>query len=69
MTDLEEQLRQRIKKRGEIKSTKLYNAFRKVEGTKIPDRTLADKLKNLEDNEIIERKGHAQSTVCIYRGE
>lgn len=69
MTDLEDKLLNRIKERGEIKSEKLYNAFRKVEGTKIPDRTLAGKLKNLEDRELIERKGHAVNTVCIYRGE
>jgi DNA-binding HxlR family transcriptional regulator len=69
MVDIQEQVRKRIKKRGEIKSSKIYNTFRKVEGTKIPDRTLAKKIKNLEDNEIIERKGHGQSTVCIYVGE
>lgn len=66
MDKLRSQLLERIKERGEIKSTKLYNAFRKVEGSKIPDRTMGSALKDLEEEGYIKRKGHAQTTVCIY---
>lgn len=69
MVDVKEKLRKRIKKRQEIKSKHLYNAFRKVQGTKISDRTIGRHIKDLEDNDIIERKGHGDKTVCIYVGE
>lgn len=66
MEKLHEQLLKRIRERKEIKSTKLHNAFRKIEGTKISDRTRTKALKDLEDQGYIKRKGHAKNTVCIY---
>lgn len=58
----------RIKKREEIQSSKLYNAFRRVEGTEISDRTIGKAIQELDEEGLIERSGHGASTVCVWLG-
>ena len=64
-----DKVRNRIKKRGEIKSSGIYNAFRRVGGTEVSDRTIAKAIKHLDDNDYIKRKRDGQDWTCIWIGE
>jgi len=66
---VKEKIRERIKERGEIKSSHIYNAFRRTAGTTYSDRTLSRKVKELEDEGVIERKGYNENTRCIWKGD
>jgi len=67
--ELVNKIRQRIRKREEIKSSSIYNAFRRVGGTEVSDRSIASAIKELEDKGLIKRSGHGQNTTCEWLGE
>lgn len=64
--ELVEKIRQRIKKRGNIKSSEVYNAFRRTAGTELSDRTIGRVLKELDDNDEIKRKREGKGYMCYW---
>lgn len=67
--ELVENVKGVIEKRDHIKSSEIYNAFRRNSNTEISDRTIGRVLKELDDNDVISRKREGNEYMCFWEGD